>query len=345
MKPYQVPTLYKGADGIFYVRIQLNGKRLHRSTGARSERAAKKLVPDVLGYATRGKAFSDAAQAYVDAKKGRRARTSKAARHHAKILGEFFTGPVDRITVGDWKKFCADYREAHPGARLFDLRKHFSGIMRHAWQSGMLDSMFHVPPLGEHTDVGKEYSAGDLRRMVEYCFDAPLWKRELGTQILMASLGMRLTEVLAMSWERADFHQRLFRLRAVDTKTGKPGIIYWNDQVYQAMTLRFSEADPICPWVFPHRDDPSRPRASNVRAWKRLQKDLGIDGRWHDLRHTAATRLVRAGWSESAACAYLRMTPKILRRYMHVSDADARGMAQALEMPGVPQMQNVVPLR
>jgi len=98
-------------------------------------------------------------------------------------------------------------------------------------------------------------------------------------------------------------------------------------------------------WVFPHRDDLSRPRASNARAWCQLKSDLGIEGRWHDLRHTAATRLVRAGWSETVACAYLRMTPKILRRYTHVNETDARGMASILTMPGVPEAGNVVTLR
>jgi integrase len=79
--------------------------------------------------------------------------------------------------------------------------------------------------------------------------------------------------------------------------------------------------------------DPERPIASWRTAWRRTRREAGLAGlRFHDLRHTAATKLLEEGtpiavvahilgWSASTA---VRMT----KRYGHIRPDVQR---QALE--------------
>jgi integrase len=71
--------------------------------------------------------------------------------------------------------------------------------------------------------------------------------------------------------------------------------------------------------VVPYRTFPDRPVRSFATAWKAVKKAAGIECRWHDLRHSAASRMAAGGATDQTLQALLGwMSPKMIGRYSHV---------------------------
>ncbi len=99
--------------------------------------------------------------------------------------------------------------------------------------------------------------------------------------------GMRLGEIAGLRWERIDFERRIITLDAEGTKTGKARRVPLVPEVIEALG------------AFPRRLDGlvlGTTSANLSPQFTRLAKRLKIeDLRFHDLRHSAATNLRRAG--------------------------------------------------
>jgi integrase len=101
-----------------------------------------------------------------------------------------------------------------------------------------------------------------------------------------------------------------------------------------------SSFDEIKPeyYVFPfgsHANaDPSRYIRDIKTSWQNLKRRTGVSCRFHDLRHTVATKMAEAGNSESTMLALLgHMSRVMLERYSHVRMAAKRKAVEALSLP------------
>ena len=87
-------------------------------------------------------------------------------------------------------------------------------------------------------------------------------------------------------------------------------------------TRRFSEPRPehcLFPWGTPWPTDPTRSIGDIKKAWLSVKRRSGVHCRFHDLRHTAATKMAEAGVPESTMLAILgHMSRSMLERYSHV---------------------------
>ncbi len=99
--------------------------------------------------------------------------------------------------------------------------------------------------------------------------------------------GMRLGEIAGLRWQRIDFDRRIITLDAEGTKTGKGRRVPLVPEVVEALR------------AFPRRLDGfvlGTTSANLSPQFTRLAARLEIEGlRFHDLRHSAATNLRRAG--------------------------------------------------
>lgn len=140
--------------------------------------------------------------------------------------------------------------------------------------------------------------------------------------------GMRKSEQYGLTWNDVDLEERVIRLH--DTKNGKPRKVYMNERVYSALSaLRTMENDLHT----------SRPGlvfrcGENKKWWLAALKEAKLEGRlrWHDLRHTFATRLVQRGADlkkVQVACGH--KTIQMTARYAHVDDADQRDTVALLD--------------
>jgi integrase len=99
-------------------------------------------------------------------------------------------------------------------------------------------------------------------------------------------------------------------------------------------TKRFGDARAdyyLFPYGKPTPSDPTRPITDITSAWDALRKRAGVSCRFHDLRHTAATKMAEAGVPESTMLALMgHMSRSMLERYSHVRMAAKRHAVEAL---------------
>jgi integrase len=104
--------------------------------------------------------------------------------------------------------------------------------------------------------------------------------------------------------------------------------------VFPSERVGFSGHDEI-PQVFD--TDPLTPTSSWKTAWVSARQAAGIHCRFHDLRHTAVTRLLEAGqafavvaeimgWSAATAV-------RMVKRYGHIGESVRRQAMAALDTP------------
>ena len=143
---------------------------------------------------------------------------------------------------------------------------------------------------------------------------------------LLAVTGMRLGEVLKLSW--ADIHREGRAIRLRDAKAGARTVRLGAAAV--AILNAVAEQDGYVV----HDLDPVQPLSvgSAHRAWTRLCKRAKIsDGRLHDLRHTAGTFAALAGANAFAVRDLLgHRTLAMTSRYVERAAEMARGAADAM---------------
>ncbi len=129
--------------------------------------------------------------------------------------------------------------------------------------------------------------------------------------------GLRTSEQLNLKWEDVDFHQKLIYIH--NPKSGKDQTIPMRDIVIETLlgiVRVFNNS-----FVFPGRGTERRKKTIENRFWKKYIKQAGIENfRWHDLRHTFASRLVMAGVDIYTVARLLRHSSvEVTKRYAHLA--------------------------
>jgi len=127
--------------------------------------------------------------------------------------------------------------------------------------------------------------------------------------------GMRRGEILGLKWTDVDLAAGILTVR--ETKNGKPRLIPINDAL--ASELRGIRAvGPDSELVFPNPET-GKPFVDIKKSFKAVCAEVGIfDLRFHDLRHTYATRLVEAGADVATVWDILgHSSIKVTDRYTH----------------------------
>ena len=107
--------------------------------------------------------------------------------------------------------------------------------------------------------------------------------------------GMRRGEQFGLKWSQVSLESSTLTIPL--PKGGKTRHVPLSEKAKDI--LRSLDSFLKSPWVFPSPDNPLKPRSPVcflARSFKPALKKVGItDVRWHDLRHTAASRRVMAG--------------------------------------------------
>jgi integrase len=141
-------------------------------------------------------------------------------------------------------------------------------------------------------------------------------------------MGLRLREMLCLRWDRFDWDLSTVELLAAETKTRRGRCVPIPSDLLPEFAAR--QARALSPYVFPSRCGKSW-QTANKTAWRRCRVRAGVMVRWHDLRHTCATLLLRRGIPPHVARVYLGMSEAVLTRiYLHLSIEDLRRAAEAM---------------
>lgn len=274
---------------------------------------------------------------YVDGRKVRGRRSLRGMNAHLTALREHFgKRKLREIRYGDLERFRAK-RLATPtkhgkqrtiatvNRELEVLRRMLNVAVRESW---ITKNPFNSgDPLISKADERKReriISPDEEDRLLAACID----RRTHLRPILICGLdtGMRSGEILKLQWSDIDFGNSLITVRAFNTKTMRERTVGITPRLAQELEVLYqrSSKDPDV-LVFGITD-------SVKKSFNYVRKATGLpDIRFHDIRHTAATRLIQGGMSLAEVGRILGHTqPQTTYRYVNANTETARRAADVL---------------
>jgi len=332
--------LYRRKDSsnpkVWYMSYQdASGKQVRVSTKTESKQLAQAALDKVraelweqkkLGVKQK-RLFSEAAQLFLEAKASRR-----SVRDYERQINwwkEQFDGlflhevTQDRIIKTIEAKRKADGCSAATTNRyLAALRGCMRlAILKHQWlDRGKLPEFFlEQEPRGRTRWLRPDEVTRLLAELPDH------WKDIAGFAL---ATGQRLSNVLGLRWDQVDLVRRVIVYEGEVMKNGEDHGIGLSET---AATLIQKQVGRHPTHVFSYRGKPLK--AGGYATWQKAVKAAGIeDLRRHDMRHTWASMMVQAGVSDAALMALGSWkTPKMVRRYGHLSAESLRPFAEAID--------------
>jgi integrase len=157
---------------------------------------------------------------------------------------------------------------------------------------------------------------------------AALGENELVKNIVQVALhtGLRRGEIFNLKWFDVDFNRNLIQIR--ESKSGKKRLVPMNETMRNLLGNLKRKSE----FVFP--SPKTGGRLDNIkRSFRRAVDEAEIkDFRFHDLRHTAATRMADAGADAFTLMKILGHSDiRMTSRYTHATDAALRRAVAKLD--------------
>jgi len=137
--------------------------------------------------------------------------------------------------------------------------------------------------------------------------------------ICALNTAMRIGEIITLKWDNINFDSNTITIEQINSKNKKTQKIPINSKL-RKLFLELKLRSSICEYVFLNSDNrPYKKPDSLNNVYRNALNKCGIEGlRFHDLRHTAATRMIENGASIVAVNKILRHADlRTTMRYMH----------------------------
>lgn len=278
------------------------------------------------------KTFETVALEVLALKKMKAAETRAAAtRQITRLIENFGPRPISEITGARWAEYVVREQEKKKRT-FFDDRKYMRMILIYAVNEGLIIRRIPLPIPDLPTDAGRELEHAELEALMNVAGYTLRFQIEIAL-----FMGLRLREMLKLRRPDAplteepggivDMKNGVVNLRPRDTKTRRARVV----PIPPILMPKFSAwlAVHTALWLF-LAPGGEKPMNNNKTAWRRCKRMAHVTARWHDLRHTCATRMLRSGVPFHTVAKYLGMSPKVLNRiYAHLSIADLREAANS----------------
>lgn len=232
------------------------------------------------------------------------------------VLGTLAKEPLDALTPGRLDKWVGERLKA--GVSKATVRRNVNAIkalMKAAARWGIVPN--HLGGYGavKGADQLREryLTADEEKRLRTALKKAPDWLVDLVD--IAINTGMREGETLALKASDIDLPGKRIRLRASTTKSNRQHVVPLNRVALAAIKRRPQEG-----YLFPGIGKTGH--LVNIgKEWRAVLKAAAIqDFRFHDLRHTAASRLVSGGVDLYIVGKLLNHSdPKLTQRYAHLA--------------------------
>lgn len=207
-----------------------------------------------------------------------------------------------------------------------------------------------VKMMSVHEAAGRALGAEEERRLLDACRSRRS-RALLPVVTLALHTGMRRGEIQSLRWRQVDFLNGTVTVGTAKTKAGSGRVIPLNQRALmtlQGWASNFPDrmADHF---VFPSEHyglagnerkphaktmDPGVPVGEIKTAWEAAKKKATVEARFHDLRHTACTRLLERGASLAVVATIMGWSPsttaKMAKRYGHIGNDAQRAALDAL---------------
>lgn len=229
------------------------------------------------------------------------------------------------------KKYTIEKRQTVRERKISSVNRELQ-LLRAMFRFAVRDKMLISSPFENHSlistsaELGREriLSFEEENRLLE-AFGEKDYLRALAITAL--DTAMRRGELFKLCWVDVDFRNRKITVQATNAKTERQRSVGMTQRVYDEL-LNLWEMSPknFEGLVFGIRH-------TIKTSWKTALTNAGIeDLHFHDLRHTATTRLIRAGVPHTEAMKITGHTQVVtFQRYMNLTDESVSASVQLLD--------------
>jgi integrase len=288
------------------MRLTFRGKQIRKSTETGDKKLAKRIYHKILGEIAEGKwferlpgekkSFKEMMEKYLKEHSARNKtlkshdRDKELANH---LLGSFGDSILTEITPRSISEYKVKRRDEGASPRTINYEL---ALMSHAFNLAIKEwEWLKDNPVSR---VSREKVNNMRERWLTFeeegkLLDAsPKWLQEL--IIFSLETGLRQGETLNLQWPQVDLFRRTITI--LEQKNRGKDTIPLNERALEVLKAKARIRHIKTNYVF-HNNNRNRIGVSNLlRAFYSATKKSKLKGfRWHDLRHTFATRLIQAG--------------------------------------------------
>ncbi len=335
--------MHKRSNGIWHTCIRHNGKRIQKSLETSDRKLAKAIEAKVKTEIVEGtyfekligrnKTFKDMMDKFMEEHAPKVSYSmQKSYSSYLKHLMSFFKSGLITITPKEISKYKVLRKgegamPATTNRELAMLSKAFN-LAVNEWEWLKDNPVSRVPKEKENNKRDRWLTQDDECRLIKHC---PAW---LGDIVVFAlNTGLRQDELLSLQWSRVSFERKDVLIDK--TKSGKPRAVPLNQIAINILNQRSkAKIRTIKDLVFPTFNGTKILPSNLRRAFYEALRKAGIENfKFHDLRHTFATRLVQRETdiymiSKLLGHEDIRMT----QRYSHHSPESLRVGVEILEV-------------
>jgi integrase len=337
-------AVYKSDGGAYRIQFRLNNKTYVKSAKTTDKRVAERMEAEwkaqIHGQQYLGEREDITIRQMLEnhLKASLAATTLKNAR--------VFMNVFQRYVSIDIKASEFDQRELHRyrEVRLREdkkdssIREHML-ILSSAW-GRVNDKIYNIPELSlprfamqqQKTDylseVDEDRLLGYLLNRKPHAAGTGDWQHEVHDVIVMLlDTGARHNEVARLEWKAVDLARKTIELWRGKTRTAS--YVYMTDRVHRVLRRR-AETKRHEQWVFTNRERTSH-RSHNTTYLNETMKAAGVPYTVHTLRHTLATKMLKAGMTLNDVRVLLgHSSIQTTLRYGHLEASDASPKAVAI---------------
>jgi len=268
--------------------------------------------------------------------------------HLKPVLGRLFLGSITPEHIADYQRIRLA-EGAAPKTINLEVGSVRAMLRRHRLWANLQPDIRTLSVPDIH---GKALSEREERALLRACADSRS-HAILPAVVLAINTGMRYREILQLQWHDVDLMARRVRVRHSKTQAGRGRVIPLNHHAFAVLEFLNGRCAPQQPghYVFAserygiagnggdahaYAMDPSAPIKSLKEAWESAKRHAGVMCRFHDLRHTAATRMLEGGAPLMVVASLLGWSPstaaRMAQRYGHIGNVaqiSAVGMLMA----------------
>jgi integrase len=351
--------------GVYWYEFEFLGSRIRESSHSRNKEVCERLMRERrrdlelsgggLKKISRPKLFGPAADAYLldreaDWEPKTRLVHSNSLSHLKPHFGKLILSEITPAQINRYKRKRLK-EEASPRSINIEIGLVRLVLRKHKLWGNIADE---VTMLKENRDAGRELSDDETHRLltaVKASASRSLWP----AIIVSTHTGLRNKELRLLRWRQVDLIIGSITVGKSKTQAGEGRLVPLSDTALLALQewrAQFPNAEPSH-YVFPRESYgligqkgvfggkvapyevfPEEPIGSWKSAWQSAKKTAKVDCRWHDLRHTAVSRVAAGGATDGTLQAIFGwMSPKMIERYSHVRNEAKRKAVSVLDKP------------
>lgn len=321
--------MLKKRNNIWYATYYEGKKRIRKSTGTSNRKDAEKFALDLVqkSYSRNQLGrhlWEDAVIKYLKLDHSHRANLNDE-RRHLRYLDQFLQGKfLDEVNSQLISEIIEQrYSEGVTAGTINRLLATLRNVLRNAQDLQWIDRIPAIRRQKEALPRDRVLSQQELERLLSAAADhlKPILKFAYLT-------GLRKANVLQLRWDQIDYENKLIRIEASDFKSRvMHSQLILNETLDLLKDLR-SQHDSHPEFVFTYN---GKPIGDIKTSFNKAVSNSGIEHcRFHDLRHTHATRLHEAGvpaeiiqgimgWKTlSTALRYVKKNSDVLRQNLNL---------------------------